>query len=94
MVRGCRHLLTTFHCLLHGAGNVGPGDCPFYVYSTHKWCPSSSLARHNCFPYGREIRFASVGQQTYNIGLATSGALEWSAILLLVGKTQFLVLSK
>lgn len=47
------------------------------------------LLATTAFPYGREIRFPSVGQQPYNIGLATSVAFERSAILLLVGETPF-----
>ena len=87
--RGCRHLLTTFHRQVYGAGNVGLGDCPFYVYCTYKWCPSSSVARHSCLPYE-----SFVEQQTCNAGLALSITVEWLAILLLVREISFSILSE
>ena len=79
--RGCRHLLTTFHRQVHGAGNVGPGDCPFNVYCTPKWCPSFSVARHNYFNYFYE---SHIGQQPRINGLEPSVTVEWLASLLLV----------
>jgi hypothetical protein len=81
--RGCRCLLTTFHHQVHRAGNVGPGDCPFNVYCTRKWCPSFSVARHSYF-YESHI-----GQQPCIIGLEPSVNVEWLASLLLLERPYF-----